>query len=97
MKEKIIKVFTPNKMLFIKGKLSRTPLEVIIKYDEDINLLKSSMIHQGIDFKIEDYEPEIKKMKVKAKKLEVKKPPKAKKKITNPKTILEKLSNEDAE
>ena len=51
MKEKIIKVFTPNKMLFIKGKLSRTPLEVIIKYDEDINLLKSSMIHQGIDFK----------------------------------------------
>jgi hypothetical protein len=96
MKEKIIKVKTVNKMLLIKGKLSRTPLEAIIKSETELKLLKASMIHQCIDFVVEDYiKPEpikksIEKPIATKKKIE-------KKKIENPTTILEKLSIETDE
>lgn len=94
MKEQIIKVTTVNKMLFIKGKLSRTPLEAIIKNEQELHLLKSSMIHQGIDFTIEDYvKPKpVKKAVIKP---IVSKKKTVKKKIENPTTILEKISNEE--
>ena len=92
MKEKLVKVNTPNKMLYIKGKLSRTPLQARIKFEEELNLLVSSMIHQGIDFTVEDYEPKPKVEKekpIQAKKV-VKK--KAKKKPTS---TLEKIASEE--
>jgi len=93
MKTKIIKVSTPNKMLFIKGKLSRTPLEAIINSENDLNLLKSSMIHQGLEFKIEDYIPI--KVRPKIKNI-VSKKKIIKKKNTEPKTMLEKISAEES-
>ncbi len=93
---KIVKVTTPNKMLFIKGKLSRTPLQTIIKFDHDLKLLKSSMIQQGIKFTIEDYVKPVPKKKTTIKPIVAKKKV-TKKKITEPKTILEKISNEDGE
>lgn len=98
MKEKIIKVSTANRMLFIKGKLSRTPLEVIVKNEAELNMIKTNMIHQGINFTIEDYEKPIKKIKSSAiKNIVSTKKDTSKKKITNPKTILEKMSVEDDE
>ena len=96
MKEQLIKVTTVNKMLFIKGKLSRTPLEAIIKNDSEMNLLKSSMIHQGIEFTIEEYVKPVSVKKVNIKPIVAKKKV-TKKKVTNPKTILEKISNETDE
>ena len=96
MKDKLIKVTTSNRMLFIKGKLSRTPLEVIVKHSEELNLLKSSMIHQGIKFTIEDYIPPVPKKKDPIKNITSKKKA-TKKKSTTPKTILEKISNEKTE
>jgi len=96
MKEQIIKVSTVNKMLYIKGKLSRTPLEAIIKNENELNLLKSSMIHQGIEFTIEDYVKPVPKKKVIVKPIAAKKKV-VKKKITEPKTILEKISNDSDE
>ena len=96
MKEQIIKVSTVNKMLYIKGKLSRTPLEAIIKNENELNLLKSSMIHQGIEFTIEDYVKQVQKKKVTIKPIAAKKKV-IKKKTTEPKTILEKISNESDE
>jgi hypothetical protein len=96
MKEKIIKVTTKNKMLFIKGKLSRTPLEAILKSEEEITLLKSSMIHQGIEFTVEDYVKPIPKKK-QIKKIVSKKKTTTKKKVSEPKTILEKISTESDE
>ena len=96
MKEQIVKVITPNKMLFIKGKLSRTPLEAIIKHDVELNLLKSSMIHQGIEFTIEEYIKPVSVKKTIIKPIAAKKKV-TKKKTTSPKTILEKISNESDE
>jgi len=95
MKTKLIKVTTPNKMLFIKGKLSRTPLESIVKFENELNLLKSSMVHQGIEFTIENYNPVKPIKKNEVKNISVAKKVKNKKKITEPKTILEKISNEE--
>ncbi len=90
MKPQLIKVKTVNKMLFIKGRLVRTPLEAIIKSEEELNLLKSSMIHQNIDFNIELYNPEKPKKIIKKKETLLKqKDIETKKK--NPTTILDKI------
>ena len=95
MKDQLVKVTTPNRMLFIRGKLSRTPLEVIIKHEPELNLLKSSMLHQGIKFTTENYIPMKVKNEKQLKNIVSKKKESIKKKITKPKTILEKISNEE--
>jgi len=92
MKPQLVKVITPNKMLFLKGRLVRTPLEIVITYENELNLLKASMSHQAINFEIEDYKPVEKKPAVKP--MTTNKTSKVKKKTSTPKTILEKLSKE---
>ena len=94
MKEQIIKVITPNKMLFIKGKLSRTPLEVIINNENELNLLKSSMEHQDVEFTVETYiKPKpVKKTKTKN---SLTKKKVTKKEDEKSKSILEKISNDE--
>ena len=95
MKPQLLKVKTASRMLFIKGRLVRTPLEAIIKSIEELNLLKSSMANQGIEYDIEDYNPKpiVKKTKI-IKKKNKKETLKTKKK---PKTLLEKISAEGNE
>jgi len=94
MKPLLLKVSTPNKMLFIKGKLSRTPLETIIKSEEELNLLKSSMHNQSINFTIENYVRPVKKIIPKVVTHVKKSTPKKK---TEPKTILEKIAVDEEE
>jgi len=92
MKAKLLKVKTPNKMLFIKGKLIRTPLEYIIKFKEELNLLKSSMNIQGIEYDLEDYIPEVViKKKITTQNIKKNITKKPKKEAT---TILEKIVDE---
>ena len=95
MKAILLKVKTSNKMLFLKGKLSRTPFEAIINSDNELNVLKSAMKLQCIDYETSVYVKPIKKPKlVKQMKRKVKT---KKVKISEPKTILEKISNEPTE
>jgi len=91
MKPQLIKVTTYNKMLFIKGLLVRTPLTTIVKSKNELDLLKHSMIHQEIEYTIEDYKPKVKTAK-KIKAVESKK--KIVKEKKEPTTILEKISTE---
>jgi len=92
MKPKLIRVSTPNRMLFIKGKLIRTPLDAIINFEDELRLIESSMIHQGISFTIEDYIPE--KINI-PKIIEVVNEPLIEKTKSEPKSILEKLSQDE--
>jgi len=92
MKAILLKVKTPNKMLFLKGKLSRTPFEAIIKSSEELRLIKTYMQLQNVEYNIEPY---VEVAKNPAKSLEVKKVSKIKQpEKTEAKTILEKISNE---
>lgn len=91
MNPKLLKVKTPGKMLFIKGRLVRTPLEDIIRFETELNLLKSSLVLQGIEFEIIDYVPiEVKHVVEPVIVEEVKV-----KKVIDPKSILGKLAAED--
>ena len=95
MKPILVKVKTPNKMLFLKGKLSRTPFEAVVNSEKELNILKSSMKLQNVEYKILAYtkpkrQPKPVKQKRRAHKI------KKTEKIET-KTILEKISNETTE
>ena len=95
MKAILVKVKTPNKMLFLKGKLSRTPFEAIINSQTELNILKSTMKLQNVEYEILSYtkpkkQPKPVKQKRRAPKI------KTTEKI-EPKTLLEKISNESTE
>ncbi len=92
MKAKLLKVKTPNKMLFIRGRLVRTPLEHLIKFEAELRMLKMSMLNQNIDFELEDYNPEKPKVKKSKKVKKVKEKIKPQKKAT---TLLEKIQQEE--
>lgn len=92
MKNTLLKVKTPNKMIFIKGKLSRTPFEVVVNSNE-LKKIELSMKLQSIKYSKEPYKPLDKKVKPKiipVEKTIIEKPSIKK----EPKTILEKISNE---
>lgn len=94
MKPQLLKVITPNKMIFIKGRLVRSPLESIIKSETELSLVKLNLNSQSIKYTLEDYKkPEVKKEE--PVKVLAKKPVKAKKKDSE-KTTLEKIA-EDTE
>lgn len=42
-------------MLYIKGKLIRTPLTTIVKFKNELDLLKASLNILGAEYTIEDY------------------------------------------
>lgn len=90
----LLKVLTPNRMLFLKGKLSRTPFEAIIEHENELKVLKTNMASQGIVYETEPYVKKVKQEKPKpvVKKEEPKKKPK-----TEPKSILEKIAATDDE
>ena len=95
MKAILVKVKTPNKMLFLKGKLSRTPFEAIINSENELNVLKSAMKLQNVEYETSVY---IKPKKQAKPVKQTRRAPKIKKvKKTEAKTLLEKISNEPAE
>jgi hypothetical protein len=96
MEAQLLTVKTPNKMLFIKGKLSRTPFKAIIISESELKILKSSMKLQSIEYTIEKYvKPEKKAVPIK----QLRRAPKIEKpkKIESPSSILESISNETIE
>jgi hypothetical protein len=96
MKDILLKIKTPNKMLFLKGKLSRTPFETIVKTKKELRMLESAMQLQSIEYTVESYVKPKEKPKIEP--VKSKKEPKIKStEPKKPKTILEKISNEDNE
>jgi hypothetical protein len=91
MKPQLLKAITPNKMLFIKGKLIRTPLEYVIRSEAELNLLKASMICQSVKYSIKDYVAPAKEEKKVIEVVEEKLEEPKKKKL---KTTLEKIAND---
>ncbi len=82
MKHQLVIVKTPNKMLFIKGRLVRSPLEAIVKHQNELDLLVASLIHQGVEYEMKDYIKEkivkkeiVKNLKVKKTKVKEEKEP----------------------
>lgn len=89
--KKLLKVETPNKMIFIKGLLVRTPFESVIEFKEELDLLISLLIHQGVKYVVEDYIEEEEVQELTSKKVEEEKPV-VKEKVA--KTILENIAKE---
>lgn len=89
MKPQLLKVLTPNKMLFIKGRLVRSPLETIITNEKDLNLLKLNLKNLDVQYTIIDYKKEELDQVIVEEKIE--EPIKTKKK-SEPKTTLEKIA-----
>ena len=64
MKKFLVRILTPNKVLPVKGKLVRTPTEIIATRPE-LEQLKVSIRSQGITkYRIDTYEPKVEKPKV---------------------------------
>lgn len=96
MKPKLVKVKTPNKMIALKGKLIRSPFEAIINSKNDLDLLKSFMNAQNVDYEITVYIKPKEKIRPVIQK-EIKKTDNDKKIKLKSKTLLEKISNEKIE
>jgi len=89
-----LNIKTPNRMIFVHGKLSRTPLKTVVT-KEVLEALKVKMAAEGIlNFSIKEYSPPKPAEPKPIEKPVVEKKTAVKKK-TAPKSTLEKLSSEE--
>lgn len=92
MNPKVLRVITPNKMIFIKGKLIRSPFKSIVTSESQLNLLEASLKNLDVNYTIRDYKKE---EPVKAVKKPVEEKPVEKKtKKSEPKSTLEKIASD---